>query len=196
VLPDQILATARAVIEREIASVASLTEQLDESFVAVASTLLECAGHVLVAGTGTSNPVAARLAHLLSCCGDSQHGLSGAVTARDVVIAVSRGGETAEVNHLARISKSRGATVIAFTEEPGSTLGRLSDLVLRIQPAPEADPFGMIATGSSLTVCAMADALCVVMLELRGYTRDAFASTHPGGAVGRMLSGQQGGDES
>jgi len=205
VLADQILATARSVIEREIASIASLTEQLDESFVAVASTLLECSGHVLVSGTGTSNPVAARLAHLLSCCGtpalfihpgDSQHGLSGAVTARDVVIAVSRGGETAEVNHLARISKGRGATLIAFTEKPDSSLGRLSDLVLRIQPAPEADPFGMIATGSSLTVCAMADALCVVMLELRGYTRDAFASTHPGGAVGRMLSDQQGGDES
>jgi arabinose-5-phosphate isomerase len=193
---EEIVALARTVIEQESASVAALTGQIDENLARVAYMLLECKGHVLVAGAGTSNAVGARLAHLLSCCGtpslfihpgDSQHGLSGAVTNRDVLIALSKGGETVEVNHLVRIAKERGAKVIGFTEKPGSTLGKMSDLVLRIQAAPDVDPYGMIATGSSLTTAAMCDALCVVMLRLRGYTRAAFGATHPGGAVGRML---------
>lgn len=197
---DEILAIARTVLKIESASVAALVDQLDETFVTVARTLLNCRGHVLVAGSGTSNPVGARLAHLLSCCGtpalfihpgDSQHGLSGAVTDKDVLIAISKGGETAEVNYLATIAKKRGAMVIVFTEKPDSTLGQMSDIVLRIQAAPDVDPYGMIATGSSLTVCGMADALCIVMLKLRGYTRESFGETHPGGAVGIALASDQ-----
>jgi D-arabinose 5-phosphate isomerase GutQ len=201
---DEILAIARAVLISESASVAALTDHLDQTFVAVALTLLRCQGHVLVSGSGTSNPVAARLAHLLSCCGtpslfihpgDSQHGLAGAVTDRDVLIAISKGGETTEVNYLARIAKKLGATVIAFTEKPDSSLGKLSDIALRIQSAPDVDPFGMIATGSSLTLCSMGDALCVVMLNLRGYSREAFGETHPGGAVGIALASEPKDDE-
>lgn len=194
--PNEILATARQVIERESASVAALVDQLDESFVEVAQLLFDCEGHVLVAGSGTSHAVGARLAHLLSCCGtpsmfihpgDSLHGLSGAVTERDVVIAMSKGGETTEVNGLVEIAKKRGAKIVAFTEKPDSTLGQSSNAVLRIQAAPDVDPYGMIATGSSLTNAAMGDALCVALLEMRGYTRDSFGETHPGGAVGIAL---------
>jgi D-arabinose 5-phosphate isomerase GutQ len=196
---DDIVTIARTVIEQESASVAALTSQLDERFVQVAQLLLNCKGHVLVAGSGTSHPVGARLAHLLSCCGtpalfihpgDSQHGLSGAVTDRDVLILISKGGETTEVNYLAKIAKKRGAQLVAFTEKPESTLGKLSDIALTIQAAADVDPYGMIATGSSLTVCAMADALCVVMLHLRGYTQEDFGQTHPGGAVGLKLASE------
>lgn len=202
--PQDILAAARAAILSESASVAALVDQLDEHFVTVAHALLACQGHVLVAGSGTSNPVGARLAHLLSCCGtpalfihpgDSQHGLSGAVTDRDVVILISKGGETTEVNYLARIARQRGATLVAFTEKPDSTLGKLSQHVLRIQADPATDPYGMIATGSSLTVCAMADALCVTMLHLRGYSKEAFSQTHPGGAVGIQIATEQKGGQ-
>ncbi|MBI5960666.1 MAG: SIS domain-containing protein [Chloroflexi bacterium] len=202
--PQDILATARAAILSESASVAALVDQLDGHFVAVAQSLFACQGHVLVAGSGTSNPVGARLAHLLSCCGtpalfihpgDSQHGLSGAVTDRDVLILISKGGETTEVNYLARIARQRGATLVAFTEKPESTLGKLSHHVLRIQADPATDPYGMIATGSSLTVCAMADALCVAMLHLRGYTKESFAQTHPGGAVGLQLAAEKKDDQ-
>ena len=199
-LPDEILELARSVVQQESAAIAALVEQLDDRFVETAQRLLACEGHVLVAGSGTSNPVAARLAHLLSCCGtpalfihpgDSQHGLSGAVTERDVLIAISKGGETMEVNHLARIARKRGATVIALTENPDSTLGKLSDVVLRVQAPPDADPYGMIATGSSLVNAAIGDALCVALLKLRGYSKDDFGLTHPGGAVGKKLSEEQ-----
>ncbi len=196
-----ILATARDVLLRESASVAALTEQLNEQFTQVVRLLLECDGHVLVAGSGTSNAIALRFAHLLSCCGtpalfihpgDAQHGAAGAVTARDVLVAISKGGSTVEVNHLARIAKERGAKVIAFTEKPDSELGRMADAVLRILSVPGVDPFGMIATGSSLTNAAMCDALCVTLLNLRGYSEAAFSQTHPGGAVGHMIEQKKG----
>ncbi len=197
--PDTILEAARSVFEKESSSIAALSDQLNQQFVDVAYALLNCRGHVLVTGSGTSHAVAARTAHLLTCCGtpalfihpgDSQHGLAGAVTANDVLIAISKGGETVEVNYLAEYAKTRGAVVIAFSEKPDSTLGRISDHVLEIHPAPDVDPYGMIATGSSITVCGMADALCVVLLALRGYTQEAFGQTHPGGAVGRALAAQ------
>ena len=188
-----VISIASQVIRQESAAVIALLDQLDDSLVHAAETLLACQGHVLVAGSGTSHPVGARLAHLLSCCGtpalfihpgDSQHGLSGAVTAKDVLIAISKGGETLEVNYLARIARQRGATLIALTEKPESTLGQLSDIVLKVVAPPDVDPYGMIATGSSLVNSAYCDALCVVMLNLRGYSKEQFAQTHPGGAVG------------
>jgi len=195
--PEEILRTASATLERESSAVAGLVHQLGPEFIAVAEMLLACRGHVLVAGSGTSHAVGARLAHLLTCCGtpalfihpgDSQHGLSGAVTSRDVLIALSKGGETAEVNFLAAAARQRGAKVIAFTEKPESTLGRQSDLVLCIKAPPDVDPYGMIATGSSLVNAAVGDALCVALLHMRGYTREQFGETHPGGAVGKRIA--------
>ncbi len=192
----EIIALAAQVIQQESAAVAAVSGQINQSLVEAARLILDCQGHVLVAGSGTSHPVGARLAHLLSCCGtpalfihpgDSQHGLSGAVTGRDILIAISKGGETVEVNYLARIAKSRGAKLIALTEKPASSLGQLSDIVLQVVAPPEIDPYGMIATGSSLVNSAFCDALCVVLLNLRGYSKEQFGQTHPGGAVGLKL---------
>ncbi len=189
----EIIELSIQVIQQESMAVADVARQINHSMVKAARLLLNCQGHVLVAGSGTSHAVGARLAHLLSCCGtpslfihpgDSQHGLSGAVTGRDCLIAISKGGETVEVNHLAQVAKDRGASVIALTEKPQSSLGLMSDIVLKVVAPPEVDPYGMIATGSSLVNSAFCDALCVVMLKLRGYTQDQFGQTHPGGAVG------------
>ena len=196
---EEILALAAQVLRQESGAVAAVIEQLDDSFVKAAQVLLNCKGHVLAAGSGTSHPVGARLAHLLSCCGtpalfihpgDSQHGLSGAVTGKDVLIVISKGGETVEVNHLALLSRSRGATVIALTENPSSTLGQMSHIVLKVVAPASVDPYGMIATGSSLVNSAICDALCVVMLQLRGYGKEQFGQTHPGGAVGIRLKNE------
>lgn len=193
---EEIVALAIDVIRQETLAVSKLEDQFDQNFAAAAQALLGCQGHVLVAGSGTSHPVGARLAHLLSCCGtpalfihpgDSQHGLSGAVTSKDILIAISKGGETTEVNHLACIAKQRGSILIALTENPASTLGQMSDIVLKVVAPAEIDPYGMIATGSSLVNSAYCDALCVVMLRLRGYSQEQFGQTHPGGAVGLKL---------
>lgn len=193
---DEILETAVQVILAESSAVASVAAQLDDSFVEAAGMLLSCQGHVLVSGSGTSHPVGARLAHLLSCCGtpalflhpgDGQHGLSGALTPRDILIVISKGGETAEVISLVNVAKQRGTKIICLTEKPGSTIGQMSDIILHVVAPPDVDPYGMIATGSSLVNSAYGDALCVVLLKMRGYSLEDFGATHPGGAVGLKL---------
>jgi D-arabinose 5-phosphate isomerase GutQ len=193
---EEIILYAKQIIKQEASGVMTLVDQIDESFAKAAMMMLNCKGHVLVSGSGTSHSVARRLAHLLSVCGtpsllidagDSQHGLSGAVTANDVVITLSKGGSSSEVIFLAKVAKSRGAMVISITEKPESELGKLSDVVLKVVAPSEGDPFGMIATGSSLINAAYGDALCVVLLKLRGYTLEQFGATHPGGAVGKKL---------
>lgn len=195
---QQILEMATGVIDTESRAVASLKEQLKPSLAQAARTILGCKGHIIVAGSGTSHAVALRFAHLLSCCGtpalflhpgDSQHGSAGAVRAEDVLIALSKGGETAEVNFLANVARQRGASVIGITEKPDSTLGQISHIILEIEAPEGVDPYGMIATGSSLFNSALCDALCIVLLNLRGYSVDQFGQTHPGGAVGRKLKG-------
>ena len=192
----EILELARETIQNEVDGVLTLIDQLDTSFVDAVKLMITCKGHVLVAGAGTSHSVARRLAHLLSCCGtpallidvgDSKHGLSGAVTANDVLIALSKGGRTEEVISLARVAHSRGAKLIAITEKDDSELAKLSDVVLKVIAPEGVDPYGMVATGSSLINSAFGDALCVVLLKMRGYSIEQFGETHPGGAVGKKL---------
>ncbi len=193
----EMVAKAREVVEREARAVAALAKQFDDSLSDVVELLLGCKGHVLVTGTGTSHAMAQRMAHLLACCGipalcvnaaDGIHGGGGAVTARDVVFIISKGGSSAQVNQFAQIARARGAKIIAQTEKPNSPLGHMSDAVYKVKTMGDVDPYGMIATGSSLVNGAAGDVLCVLLLELGGYTKEAFGMTHPGGAVGKRLA--------
>jgi arabinose-5-phosphate isomerase len=192
-----IVARARLVVEREAEAVRALGHQLGGSLAEVLDLMLSCEGHILVAGMGTSHAMAQRFAHLLGCCGtpalcldaaDSLHGGAGAITARDVLFVISKGGRSAEINTLAEIARARGAKIISQTENPDAPLGRMSDVVLNVRAAEGIDPYGMIATGSSLVNGAVGDVLCVLLLERRGYSLEEFAVTHPGGDVGRRLS--------
>lgn len=192
----QILTRARCVIQSESKALCDLERRLPETLAEVVEMLLDCRGHVLVTGAGTCWAVAERFAHLLACCGtpalfinaaNAIHGGAGSVTERDMVYVISKGGQTAELNEFVRIAKGRGARIIAQTERPDSPLGRLSDIVYQITAPEDVDPYGMIATGSSLVNAAACDVLCVLLLEARGYTKEQFGLTHPGGAVGRKL---------
>lgn len=195
-LDQEILSIAVDTVHMECNAVETLAAQFDQNFIDAARTILECKGHVLVAGSGTSRSVGERLAHLLSCCGtpalfihpgDSQHGLSGALRREDILIALSKGGETSEVNYLADRAKKIGSCLIGMTENPASTLGKMCDICLKVVAPPNADPYGMIATGSSLVSSAYGDALCVVLLKMRSYSLEDFSQTHPGGAVGKKI---------
>lgn len=197
------VARARGVIQREAEAVWALGEQLDGSVTDVLDLLLSCQGHVLVGGMGTSHAVAQRFAHLLSCCGtpalcidaaDCLHGGAGAITPNDVLFLVSKGGRSAEINRLAEIARARGAKIVCQTENPEAPLARMSDVVFNVRAEEGIDPYGMIATGSSLVNAAAGDAICVLLLERRGYSLQEFGQTHPRGAVGRTLAGTAGGD--
>lgn len=193
---EDIIARANEVVAREARAVAGLQEQCGRTIVDVARMIFECRGHVLVAGAGTSRAIAQRFAHLLACCGtpglfisaaDAIHGGAGAVTDKDVVYIISKGGQSAEINQFASICKGNGAKIIAHTERPDSPLGKMADAVYHIVAPRDIDPYGMVATGSSLINGAACDALCVVLLEMRGYTKEQFGRTHPGGAVGKKI---------
>jgi D-arabinose 5-phosphate isomerase GutQ len=188
---------AREILAREAAAVNVLREQLDESMVEVAKLLLSCKGHVLVTGAGTSRAIAQRFAHLLSCCGtsalplnaaDCLHGGAGAITDRDILYVISKGGHSREINSLVEIARGKGARIIAHTENPDSPLARMSDAVFKIKAPADVDPYGMIATGSSLVNGAACDVLCILLLELRGYSKEQFSVTHPEGAVGKKIA--------
>jgi D-arabinose 5-phosphate isomerase GutQ len=191
---------ARQVLTAESQAVSALKRQLDDNIANVVDTIFSCSGHILIAGAGTSRAVAQRFAHLLACCGtpalfinaaDALHGGAGSVTEKDVVYIISKGGQSSEINSFARIARDRGAKIIAHTENPHSPLAKLSDAVYHIKAPDTVDPYGMIATGSSLVNSAACDALCVLLLELRGYTEKQFAQTHPGGAVGKKIESEK-----
>jgi len=193
----KLVARAREVIRREAAAVNVLGEQLDESVVQVARLMLGCKGHILVTGAGTSRAIAQRFAHLLSCCGtsalplnaaDCLHGGAGAITDRDILYVISKGGRSREINSLVEIAKQKGARIIAHTENPDSPLGKMSDAIYKIKAPEDVDPYGMIATGSSLVNGAACDVLCILLLELRGYSKQQFSVTHPEGAVGEKIA--------
>jgi arabinose-5-phosphate isomerase len=107
------------------------------------------------------------------------------------VFIISKGGRSTELNQFAEIAKQRGAKVIAQTEKPESPLGQLSDAVYNIKLVGDVDPYGMIATGSSLVNAVAGDVLCVILLKLSGYSAEDFGMTHPGGAVGKKIAGKQ-----
>lgn len=195
-----LMSRARQIAEQETLAVAALAAQLDESLFEIVEALLACEGHTLVAGAGTSNAIARRFAHLLSCAGTpalaidvatSLHGGSGAIRSVDLLYVISKGGRSSEINQLATIAHKRGARVIAQTEAPNSPLGLMADLVWHVVAPAGVDPLGMIATGSSLVNAAAGDVLCTLLLEMRGYTLGEFATTHPGGVVGHRLSAER-----
>lgn len=196
----QMLARAGEVIEAEARAVSALRGQLTPELVSVAKLMLDCRGHILTAGAGTSSAMAQRFAHLLACCGtpalfisaaNAIHGGAGAISDKDIVYIISKGGQSTEINTFAQIAKDRGAKVVAHTEKPDSPLGRISDAVVHVTAPEDADPYGMIATGSSLVTGATCDVLCVLLLELRGYTKEQFGHTHPGGAVGVKIESEK-----
>jgi D-arabinose 5-phosphate isomerase GutQ len=191
---SELIAAARALVEREAAAVAAVADRLDEHFVAAARLLLGVTGKVVTAGVGTSGPVARRMAHLLSTSGtsafflhpaDALHGSLGAVGKGDVVVAISKGGRSAELNEFAARAKTLGAALLVLTVVPDSPLGRLGDVTVRLPETPEADPGGVVAMGSSLVAAVWGDALAIVLMRLTGYGWAEVMHAHPAGAVGQ-----------
>ncbi|MDR0488512.1 MAG: SIS domain-containing protein [Propionibacteriaceae bacterium] len=188
-----IVEAGREVVANEVTGIQALVDNFDPRFVDVVEMLMKCQGMVFLSGSGTSGAIARRMAHLLSVCGtpsvplqpmDALHGTMGAVTSSDVVIAISRGGKSGELNDLCERVKARGASVIALTSNPDAPLASISDLTVLLPTDDVIDPGGVIAMGSTLVVGAWGDALATVMMRVKGYTWEQMLFTHPAGAVG------------
>jgi arabinose-5-phosphate isomerase len=186
---------ARSFITAEAEAVLDIANQIDESFVQVASLILNSTGKVVMTGAGTSGFIARRTAHLLSVSGtpafflnptDGLHGSMGALRGNDIMIALSKGGNSSEVNELAERVKGEGVKVVALTCVADSRLARSADLPIVLRPFPVADPGNLIAMGSTLAHSAWLDSLAVVLMRARQYSWSKVQYTHPGGAVGKM----------
>ncbi len=189
--------TARRVWAAEAAALQQLPRVVASSALArCVEVLAGCRGRILTAGVGTSAAAARKIAHSLCCIerpaaflspGDAVHGGLGAVQPEDVVIAISKGGNTREVVNLIPAIQAKRAFLIGVSENPDSALARASDLYLRVAVRREPDRFNLLATASTLAVIAVFDAVCIALMAATGYTREQFAVIHPGGAVGRRL---------
>ena len=193
---QEILQRCRALVRAEGAAVMTMADQLDDAFLAAVRLLGSSPGVIMTTGSGTSGTIARRMAHLLATCGmhaffvhpaDALHGPSAAVTPGDVLIALSKAGKSAEINHFARVTRERGGKVISLTWKPDSELGALSDIVF-VQPnAVDAEGEGVLPFGSTLTAGALCDALCLAAKDLRGFDLATLTQTHPSGATAELV---------
>ena len=193
---DAALAMAREVLEIEAKAVADLIERLDQSFTRAVETILACRGRVVVSGIGKSGHVARKIASTLASTGtpaffvhpaEASHGDLGMISREDVFLALSNSGETDEVLAIVPLLKRQGAKLIAMTGNPGSALGKEADVHLYAGAAKEACPLNLAPTASTTAALALGDALAVALMQSRGFTRDEFAASHPGGTLGRKL---------
>ena len=189
---------AKQVIEAEIAGLAAVRDRLDQSFEKAADLVLNCEGKVVFTGVGKSGHIGRKLAATFASTGtpaffvhadEALHGDSGMIEARDLVIAISNSGETAELLGLVEIIKQIGATIVAMTAGEASTLARAAAVTLNIGVPREADPYNIVPTTSAAATLALGDALAVVVMRKRGFTKEDFAVFHPGGALGARLLG-------
>ncbi len=188
--------SARRTLHIEQQAIAALEGKLSDDFDTACRLMLTCQGRVVVTGMGKSGHVARKIAATLASTGtpaffvhpgEASHGDLGMITPRDVVLALSNSGETAEVTALLPLLKRMGTPLISMTGRPGSTLARYAQAHLDAGVSREACPLDLAPTASTTAALALGDALAVALLEARGFTAEDFALSHPGGSLGRRL---------
>jgi len=190
------LERAREVVRIEARTIQRLEERLDRGFLEAVDLILATRGHVIVTGMGKAGLIGAKISATLASTGtpsislhpaEALHGDLGRIRADDVLLAISNSGETEEVKAVLPPAKRIGARIVAMTGEPGSSLARLADCVLDIGKVDEACPFGLAPTASTSAMLALGDALAMVVLAERGFSREDYARYHPSGTLGRRL---------
>ncbi|HWJ05846.1 MAG TPA: KpsF/GutQ family sugar-phosphate isomerase [Steroidobacteraceae bacterium] len=194
--PSQMIARGRRVLATEAQAVAGLEGRLDEAFARACALLLACEGRIVVTGMGKSGHVGSKIAATLASTGspaffvhpaEAIHGDLGMITAKDVVLALSNSGETAELLTILPVIKRLDVPLIALTGNEASTLSRYAAVTLDVSVPEEACPLNLAPTASTTAALAMGDALAIAVLEARGFTEEDFARSHPGGSLGRRL---------
>jgi arabinose-5-phosphate isomerase len=184
------------VLAIEADAVAALRDRVDDSFARAVALVHACAAKVIVTGMGKSGIVCQKIASTLASTGtpafflhpaEGVHGDLGALTPKDVVIAISYSGETEEILRILPVIRRMGVRLIAMTGHPRSTLGRAADVTLDVSVKEEACPLSLAPTASTTATLAMGDALAVALMEKRGFRPEDFALLHPAGALGKKL---------
>ncbi len=194
---SEIIKKGKQVVRVEAEAVAGLENSINEEFVKAVETILASKGRVVLTGMGKSGIVARKIVATLNSTGtaaiylhptDALHGDLGMVRKEDVVMLISKSGETEEISNLVPMFKRLNVTIIAICGNPNSNLVKSSDIFLNISVKEEACPYDLAPTSSTTATLVMGDALSVALLEKRGFTPEDFAFLHPGGSLGKRLS--------
>lgn len=195
------VAEVERTLRMEASSVSSLEESLDmDTMYKIVRIIARCHGKIILSGCGTSAMAARKIAHSLNCIerpalflspSDAIHGGLGVLQKEDILILISKGGNTAELLKMIPACKTKKAVLIGISENPGSAIAAASDIYLKICIDREPCRFNMLATASTLSVIAAFDAICIALMQETGYTKEQFAVIHPGGDVGERLTGKE-----
>ncbi|MBH52125.1 MAG: KpsF/GutQ family sugar-phosphate isomerase [Chloroflexi bacterium] len=193
---DNILDSMHAVLQNEIDALEQVKMSLDETYVHSVETLHECHGKVVVTGIGKSGLVAQKIAATLVSTGTTAvfldggnaiHGDIGIILENDIVIAISKSGETEEILNLLPYIQEIGAPLVVITCNINSTLAKRATHVLYAPIEEEACALGLAPTSSTTASLAIGDALAISLMRLNGFTAERFSKLHPGGTLGRRL---------
>ena len=194
---EEIIAKGKEVIRIEAEAVANLSSSINDEFVAAIEVMAGCKGRVVFTGMGKSGLIARKIVATLNSTGtaaiylhptDALHGDLGMVRKDDVVILISKSGDTQEISNLLPMLKRMNVKLIAMAGSRDSRLGRECDIFLNIDVKEEACPHDLTPTASTTATLAMGDALAVALLQKRNFTAEDFAFFHPGGSLGKRLS--------
>ncbi len=187
---------AREVILREAEAIEKLSGRVDESFERAVELIMGCKGRVIVTGMGKSGIVAQKLASTLASTGtaafflhaaEGAHGDLGLVQKDDVVVMISKSGDTDELLRLLPLFRRLGVPIISLSGNPDSLLASKSDITLDCSVENEVEANDLIPTASTTAAMVMGDALAIAILERRGFGPQDLAYFHPGGSIGRRL---------
>ena len=193
---QQVLDLARQTLEIEAEALQRARQLLGSSFVKAVEAMLAVRGRVVVMGMGKSGHIGRKIAATLASTGtpamfvhpaEASHGDLGMVKDVDLVLAISKSGESDELAAILPLLKRQGVPLIALTGGLQSTLAKHADIVLDSSVEREACPLNLAPTASTTTQIALGDALAVALLDARGFKAEDFARSHPGGALGRRL---------
>ena len=187
---------ATRTLELESQAIAQLVRQLDDTFEAVGGLILDRPGRVIMTGIGKSAIIAQKLVATFNSTGtpaifmhaaDAIHGDLGLIQGDDVVLCISKSGNSPEIKALTPLIKSRGIPLIGMIGNRASHLALQSDYILDTTVSKEACPLDLAPTSSTAAQMAMGDALATCLMEARGFKAEDFAEMHPGGALGKRL---------
>jgi arabinose-5-phosphate isomerase len=188
---------ALQLIEAEAAAVASLSASINESFRQCVELILQCRGRIIVTGIGKSGHIGRKIAATFASTGtpslfvhpaEASHGDLGMIEKRDIVIAISKSGESPELSDILTYCRRFAIPMIAITARAGSSLGRLASHLLLLPDIDEACPLGLVPTTSTTMMLVLGDALAVACLKARDFQPAQFREFHPGGKLGQKLT--------
>tara|TARA_B100001146_G_scaffold225141_1_gene246900 strand:- start:14136 stop:15101 length:966 start_codon:yes stop_codon:yes gene_type:complete len=193
---DRIITVAKQTIETESNAISYLKELVDEEFAEAVQHILHSKGRVVITGIGKSANIATKIVATLNSTGtpaifmhaaDAIHGDLGTIQVNDVVICISKSGNTPEIKVLVPLIKAIDNKLIAITSNRASFLGKQADFVLHAYVEKEACPNNLAPTTSTTAQLVIGDALAMALLDLRGFSSKDFAKFHPGGSLGKKL---------